>query len=1117
MMICDLCSTPGKGIIVGPEQMRRAVFVKGFDPFALGLSRETGIYRQHGAGAYEYWKTNVIAPDMTNWNICSRCMTHLKNYLDEPPQADGFAGLQFADPSATPAIRKEVEKRYQPQPVRQELVAEVGESTPDRKKLLSMQGSMVLIGLALGWMPCIGFLAGAVAAMVWLRWEHTPPANMVKKGSLAGLLAGIGGFLITMLFMLVSWAVNPEATVLGSILGTFGSGVFTTLLSTGTGALAGLLMRKQRRKVTMPATSVTGNVLKKREGRDVEGVTGISTEGDKGIQPTKTRGKLCPWCGEDNPEYNRSIFAQEFCIACGGSMARVEARAVQELETAWEVVKLRQILRRSGGGSIFWGIVAVFVGFALLQESGLNFLLVPIGLFLIGTGIATRRSPGPSTLQVDAFAMLLVGGWNIIILLTGNYFGVIGIFQIIGAIQRFAQQSKFNQMHYVSESRIIQVETLVARAQKANNTADNLIQFQAKGKNWKARLAPEVVTLVAGNAQQIRFVSDSQFALTTETEVTSGKQAKVSIQVGSDTWPGEIFPESLERYEVWKTEPKVRLPEVNHKHPVSSSLEPFKEAQEQEPATEIPQPIPESKSLQEADTLPPVQETLTSSPETETPSPLSPEIEAKPAETPVTDSGKTSQQIPAVMQSGTGKASLPVTLSAIAPLVVKDIPQPKAAVSVPSPGEQPESLVTSLQAEQKGQSLPGILRWPPAVVLLNLTGLGLGYLYLNRWRRWLAHFLLTVGLLVVAFLVNTARAPLLWVIVFGLWLLWMSIDGWRQARRLAQAQAEVTKTIGRPWLPIALAILLILLSIAGFGFYTVLGQQEFKAGLVAYGLADCRTAQPYFNRVTTWFRLTFDPNLIAAEAKNTECNLLVKAEDSRRQYKQEEAITAYETYLDTYPNTALALPAKTAVAETYVEWAAHLRADHNYSLALEKYGVVLEKYADTPSSQQVGNLVAETYLALGHDTGKDGQALIKQTWRQVKDGTFATSPAIGKIVNEPGRFWYEGNQFTLPDQLRAIKPGHFRYAVYVEETKKEIERCPYIPGGTIVRLQFIWQVTVRDTLMAKVVADKTFEGTNPPTCPFSQRFSSFGEIKYKEGNPPSTATVANWLANRGWE
>jgi alpha-glucoside transport system substrate-binding protein len=532
---------------------------------------------------------------------------------------------------------------------------------------------------------------------------------------------------------------------------------------------------------------------------------------------------------------------------------------------------------------------------------------------------------------------------------------------------------------------------------------------------------------------------------------------------------------------------------------------------------------------------------------------------------------KASQQTTEALPCGMGKIARPLALPVINPTPSAEVGMGTEAVAplfrepaetlAPASEEtlqqRPARLSKSYGTPQEVRLSQGIPRWPVAVALLNLNGLGLGYLYCHQWRRWLVHFLLTTGLLVVAFMANSARAPLVWIIAFGLWLLWMGIDGWRQARRLAQA--GVTEAIGRPWLPVALAILLIGLAIGSFGFYTVSGQQELRAGMAAYGLADCRTALPYFNHVTTWYRLTLDPNLIAAEAKNTECNLLVEAENSRHQYKHEEAVTAYETYIGTYPNAAPALPAKTAVAETYVEWATYLRADHNYSLALEKYGIILEKYADTPPGQQVGSLIPEAYyewgqylvsqnryqtaletfeqvqnsthepdmlakakqghqnalLALGRDMGEDGQTLIKETWYQVKDGASATSPAIGIIDNEPGRFWYEGNQLTLSDQLRAVKPGHFRYAVYLDESEKEVQRCSYTSRytviGTVIRRQRIWTVLVRDTLTGQVVDRKTFEGPSPASCPFMENFGS-SSIKSILGWTPAPEDVQNWLA-----
>lgn len=77
-----------------------------------------------------------------------------------------------------------------------------------RKKLLA-SGVMLLIGFFADLIPCGGWLAGGIAAVVWIQWEKTLPANATKRGAVAGLLAGVGTFLA----MGVSISINLYKTV----------------------------------------------------------------------------------------------------------------------------------------------------------------------------------------------------------------------------------------------------------------------------------------------------------------------------------------------------------------------------------------------------------------------------------------------------------------------------------------------------------------------------------------------------------------------------------------------------------------------------------------------------------------------------------------------------------------------------------------------------------------------------------------------------------------------------------------------------------------------------------------------------------------------------------------
>lgn len=255
--------------------------------------------------------------------------------------------------------------------------------------------------------------------------------------------------------------------------------------------------------------------------------------------------------------------------------------------------------------------------------------------------------------------------------------------------------------------------------------------------------------------------------------------------------------------------------------------------------------------------------------------------------------------------------------------------------------------------------------WPPAVALLNLTGLGLGYLWLQRRVRWAIHLLLTVGLVVAAYMAQAAKAPLLWIALFGLWLLWMTFDGWRQARRLAGPA-------GRRGLALTLTVLVLVVEAGGLGTYVALGQKTFTDGMAAYQSQDCRTAMQRFNTVTTLYELTLSPNVTAADAKTAECSLLLFAENSRREGEYAETTRAYRAYLDLYPESPLAPSVRNRLAECYADWAASLREMGDHPGAAEKYLIVLSDFSHTPAAEQAALRIAETYAEWATGRGEQG-------------------------------------------------------------------------------------------------------------------------------------------------
>ncbi len=114
MAVCDVCSSPGMGTLISAEQMRSAVFQKGFNPFKLKLAANA--YAMMGITddqAFNNWKTTIVAQDTSDWNICSQCMSVLKDYLKSAPKPTGVAtSTVSANPLIASQKAKEVEDNY---------------------------------------------------------------------------------------------------------------------------------------------------------------------------------------------------------------------------------------------------------------------------------------------------------------------------------------------------------------------------------------------------------------------------------------------------------------------------------------------------------------------------------------------------------------------------------------------------------------------------------------------------------------------------------------------------------------------------------------------------------------------------------------------------------------------------------------------------------------------------------------------------------------------------------------------------------------------------------------------------------------------------------------------
>ena len=200
------------------------------------------------------------------------------------------------------------------------------------------------------------------------------------------------------------------------------------------------------------------------------------------------------------------------------------------------------------------------------------------------------------------------------------------------------------------------------------------------------------------------------------------------------------------------------------------------------------------------------------------------------------------------------------------------------------------------------------------------------------------------------------------------------------------------------------------------------------------------------------------------------------------------------------------LQARAAIPPLLLEWAKLLERQGDYEGAFDKYQIVLQEYPDTPSAAQAEEMAS---YALSQSTGENGHRLMAHALTDVCGGRPAQSSAVGWAEDEIGRALFDGKWFTLPDDMLAMKPAHFRYAVCLTDGSTAVQHCSFDNGYTLVRQQLWWSVEVRDTRTGELVAERTFLGSMPDDCPWFHMFSE--KTEYRNGGVPSVSEVLAWL------
>jgi len=273
------------------------------------------------------------------------------------------------------------------------------------------------------------------------------------------------------------------------------------------------------------------------------------------------------WKSDECTEEERAA-VQELLVERGLDTQALPLTDCSQLQSVSNYSRIRKALKAAGGGNVVFGIIAIVMGFGLMEDNPVNAILGVIGLFLLVEGIWIFYFPRPSGMIVDSIAFVIVGVWNILITIVNLrlrggdgfiFFGALGMSQIICGFQCVRSYKRFPvmPMNKPTDEDIRQVDNVVwtiARA-KVKEQSD-FVEFQTKTftaqKVWKGKLSQDLAVFVQGSGQDIVFASKNDVHFVKQGKVLIGKTLKASFRIRDRKLTGTIAPEIFDRYEAWK-------------------------------------------------------------------------------------------------------------------------------------------------------------------------------------------------------------------------------------------------------------------------------------------------------------------------------------------------------------------------------------------------------------------------------------------------------------------------------------------------------------------------------------------------------------------------------------
>jgi hypothetical protein len=237
---------------------------------------------------------------------------------------------------------------------------------------------------------------------------------------------------------------------------------------------------------------------------------------------------------------------------------------LERLKLCAAYLSVQRGLRRSGWGSIGWGVFTLGVGLLSKSHTIFDAIWIVIGLFLVleGTWILRAAAVDPRVLQFEAAALLLLGLWNTVGLyfeiqsgmkpLFGGRVIIAGILQLIGAYSTFRSYPHYKRIYeHLDRACLHELEIKIGDMWKQKTLESGLVEFKVENKKCRAKLLPDLAIVLSGNGRQVSVAERSEVTAQSSGNKLLSKALKVQLAIDTENLKAEMKPDCYTQWQDW--------------------------------------------------------------------------------------------------------------------------------------------------------------------------------------------------------------------------------------------------------------------------------------------------------------------------------------------------------------------------------------------------------------------------------------------------------------------------------------------------------------------------------------------------------------------------------------